>query len=63
MNRTYTPELAPEILRRLKAYADRFRRVAEAECPMPLSLFVQSDLMCIGQPWFGCSRMPGRAKV
>src|SRR3954462_6431262 len=25
MNRTYTPELAPEVLDRLKAYADRFR--------------------------------------
>src|SRR5674476_224772 len=25
MNRTYTPELAPEVLERLKAYADRFR--------------------------------------
>ena len=25
MNRTYTPELAPEVLGRLKAYADRFR--------------------------------------
>src|SRR3954469_460165 len=24
MNRTYTPELAPEVLERLKAYADRF---------------------------------------
>src|SRR4051794_27995081 len=25
MNRTYTPELAPEVLERLKAYPDRFR--------------------------------------
>ncbi len=25
MNRTYTPELAPEVLERLKAYADRFQ--------------------------------------
>lgn len=25
MNRTYTPDLAPEVLQRLRAYADRFR--------------------------------------